>query len=250
MTFEQFSQGDSLLHRTDPRVKIIGALVLGLVVALCRSFDTALAGLAIALLLTAAARLSPLRVARRLAVVNSFNLLLWALLPLTYGRAPMIDLMGLHASLPGILLAALVTVKSNAILLFFISLPATSVVAELGHGLQRLRLSPRLCMLLLFSYRYISVLHREYQRLQQAARLRCFVPRTNLHTYRTYSHLLGMLLVKSWNRAARVQQAMALRGFDGTFHSLQILAMKKTDYLLLAVLLTTGLFLFLLEVVG
>ncbi len=250
MNFEQFSQGNSLLHWTDPRVKIIGTLVLSLVIALCRSFPTALAGLAVALLLTASAGLSLRRVGRRLLVVNSFNLLLWVLLPLTYGLGPEISFLGLQLSLPGTRLAALITIKANAIILFFISLLATSVVAELGHGLQRLRLSPRLCMLLLFSYRYIAVLYLEYQRLQRAARLRCFVPGTNLHTYRTYSHLLGMLLVKSWNRAGRVQQAMALRGFTGTFHSLQTLVMSKSDYLLLSTFLLTGLFLFLLEVLG
>jgi cobalt/nickel transport system permease protein len=59
------------------------------------------------------------------------------------------------------------------------------------------------------------VIYQEYQKLLRAAHMRCFSPSTNLHTYRTYGYLFGMTLVKSYNRAHRVQQAMLLRGFNG-----------------------------------
>ncbi len=248
MNFEQFSRGSSLLHLTDPRVKIICTAVLSLVIALCQEFSTAVVGLLIGIVLVIVARLSISMVLRRLLIVNGFNILLWLLLPLTYGEQPVFNFAGLSISEPGLWLAALITIKANAIILFFISLLATSTVARLGHGLQGLHLSPRLCMLLLFSYRYIFVIHQEYKRLHRAAKLRCFTPRTNLHTYKTYGHLLGMLLVKSWNRAARVRQAMELRGFSGTFYSLHELEMSRIDYLLLAGMLMGGLGLFLLEV--
>ena len=77
-----------------------------------------------------------------------------------------------------------------------------------------------LCLLLLFSYRYIFVIHQEYLRLVRAARLRCFKATTNLHTYRTTGYLFGMTLIKSHHRAQRVKQAMVLRGFQGQFHTL------------------------------
>ncbi len=247
MLFEQFSQGTSPLHRADPRVKLVSVAVIALIIALCQTLYTACAGLLFAIALNAAARLSPGQVGRRLLLVNGFNLLLWLLLPLTYGGEPVLHFAGLSFSQPGILLAALITVKANCMLLLFISLLATSTVAGLGHGLQGLGLPAKLTVLLLFSYRYIDVIHKEYQRLQRAAKLRCFQPGTNLHTYRTYGHLLGMLLVKSWNRAARVEQAMVLRGFSGTFHILHEENMKRRDLLLLVGLLTAGLVLLLIE---
>jgi len=248
MNFEQFSRGTSFLHRADPRVKIISTAALSLVIALCQSFSTALTGLLIAILLVVAARLSPAMILRRLLIVNSFNILLWLLLPLTYGGQAVIDFAGISISRPGLCLAALITIKANAIILLFISLLATSTVARLGHGLQELHLSPRLCMLLLFSYRYIAVIHQEYHRLQRAAKLRCFNPGTNLHTYKTYAHLLGMLLVKSWNRAERVRQAMTLRGFSGRFYSLHELKVNRIDHVLLAGMLLTAMGLFFLEI--
>jgi len=218
-----------------------------MVLALCQQQSTALAGLLLALLLTAAARLRWLAVLRRLLPVNGFNAFLLLILPLSYGSGDSIRFAGLDLSMDGLRLAGLITIKSNAVILIFISLLATSTVAKLGHGLQGLRLSPRLCLLLLFSYRYLGLIHEEFLRLHRAAELRCFRPTTNLHTYKTYAHLLGMVIVRSWNRAARVQQAMILRGFDGVFRSLEVETMRPSDILLLAVLLLAGLGLTVIE---
>ncbi len=220
-----------------------------MVLALCQQTGTACAGLLLALLLTIAARLPWLRLLRRLLIINGFNAFLLLILPLTYGGAESVRFAGFDLSMTGLRLAGLITIKSNAVILIFISLLATSTVAKLGQGLQGLRLSPRLCLLLLFSYRYLGMIYEEFLRLLRAAELRCFRPSTSMHTYKTYAHLLGMVIVRSWNRAARVQQAMMLRGFDGVFRSLEAEAMRQSDILLLAVLLLAGLGLAVLELV-
>jgi cobalt/nickel transport system permease protein len=247
MTFEQFSTGGSWLHQTDPRGKLVSAGLLSLVVALCQQPRTALTGLLLSLLLTAAAQLPWTRVLRRLLIVNGFNAFLLLILPLTYGGAEIVRFAGFDLSLSGLQLAVLITVKANAIVLIFISLLATSTVARLGQGLQGLRFSPRLCLLLLFSYRYLGLIHEEYLRLHRAAGLRSFQAKTNLHTYKTYAHLLGMVIVRSWNRAARVQQAMILRGFDGTFRTLDTAVLHRSDILLTAGLSFAALALAVLE---
>ena len=247
MTFEEFSRGDSLLHSLDPRVKITGTLALTLVVALCHSFCTGVAALLVGGLLLTLSRLHYREVFRRLFVVNGFIAFLWLTLPFTYpGESVAVSF--LHLSRPGIELAALITLKANSIVLFFITLLATSTVAELGHGLAELGLPAKLCLLLLFTYRYIFVIHQEYQRLARAAKMRCFRPGTNLHSYRTYAHLFGMTLVKSWNRAERVSQAMILRGFQGRFYRLQEQVMDTKDLFFLGMLLAITLGLIMIEI--
>ena len=251
MTFEQFSDGTSFLHRADPKGKLISTGVLSLIIALSQTLVPALLGFLLAFTLVLTARLSWTKLLRRLLIVNSFNLLLCLILPLTYSGGPPLAFAGINLSSTGLLLAVLIIVKSNAVILLFISLLATSTAAQLGHGLQQLRLSPKLCLLLLFSYRYIALIQQELFRLQRAATLRCFQPRTNLHTYKTYSYILGMMLVRSWNRAARVQQAMELRGFSGQFHSLrEFKGMRKSDLLLLTILLLAGVGLAGLEILS
>jgi cobalt/nickel transport system permease protein len=95
-----------------------------------------------------------------------------------------------------------------------------------------LRLPDKLCHLLLFTYRYIYVFEQEFRRLVQAMKIRGFRPRTNLHTYRSYAYLAAMLLVRSFDRAERVFQAMLCRGFNGTFYSLRtfLLAAPGSDF--------------------
>jgi cobalt/nickel transport system permease protein len=249
MTFEQFSDGTSFLHRADPRGKLISTSVLSLVIGLSQNWGAALLGFLLALVLVLTARLAWTKLFRRLLIVNSFNLLLCLILPLTYTGDSTFSFFGINLNSTGLFLGLLITVKSNAVILLFISLLATSTTAQLGHSLQQLRLSPKLCLLLLFSYRYIALIQQELFRLQRAATLRGFQPGTNLHTYRTYSYMLGMMLVRSWNRAARVQQAMELRGFSGQFYSLYDSGgMRKSDLLLSAVLLLAGAGLVVIEI--
>jgi cobalt/nickel transport system permease protein len=220
MKFETFSTSSSFLHRLDARVKLLAGLALVVVIALCRTFPTGCAGLALALLLVLVANLSLKSVSKRLLLVNGFVLFLWFTLPLTYPGATAFALGPFEFSREGILLAALISVKTNATVLMLIALVATSSLAALGQALVRLRVPTKLCLLLLFSYRYIFVIHQEYLRLVRAARVRCFKATTNLHTYRTTGYLFGMTLIKSHHRAQRVKQAMALRGFQGQFHTL------------------------------
>ncbi|MFH2124244.1 MAG: cobalt ECF transporter T component CbiQ [Pseudomonadota bacterium] len=237
MLEEPFAIGHSLLHRRDARVKIIAACVLTLILALTESFVVAASGFIGAGLLLAVGRLQPRQVLRHLLTANLFVLFLWLTLPLTYGGDTMTAPGGITLSSTGIHLCALITLKTNAIILTLLSLLSTSSIADLGHGLEGLAIPPKLCFMLLSTYRYIFVIHQEYQRLQRAARMRGFVARTNLHTYRTFSHLFAMTLVKSWNRARRVHQAMLLRGFNGQLIPLHQPQPAKTDFLFLLILL-------------
>jgi cobalt/nickel transport system permease protein len=123
--------------------------------------------------------------------------------------------------LMGVTLAAQITLKSNAILLAFIALMATMPFATLGHALHRLRVPEKIVHLLLMTYRYIFVIEHEYLRLMRAAKIRGFRPGTNVNTYRTFAFIMGMLFVRSAERAEKVHQAMLCRGFKGKFYSLQ-----------------------------
>ncbi|MGB3210795.1 MAG: cobalt ECF transporter T component CbiQ [Desulforhopalus sp.] len=243
MMDERFAQGNSLLHRRDPKVKVIVATAFITVVAISDSFIVVSMALALASFLTLLSRLEAVPVLKRLFAANTFTLFLWLTLPLTYGGEELSKLGPLSLSDEGIRLATLITIKTNAIVLSLTALLATSKIASLGHALERLHLPRRLCFLLLFSYRYVFVIHQEYQKLNRAAQMRCFIPATNLHTYRTYGYLFGMTMVRSWNRAARVHQAMLLRGFNGRLMPLTQQTVDKNDLFFLAcgLIVTTAL---------
>jgi len=226
---EPFSEGNSLIHRLDPRGKIIVAGLFAVLVAVAKSMPAALAGLVLALLCLALARLPLKKVIVRLLVVNSFIFFLWFVLPLTYPGDAVLTFGPLSASRQGLTFTALITLKSNAIVIALMALVATVPVVTLGQAMHDMRFPDKLCHLLLFTYRYLYVFEQEFHRLVQAMKIRGFQPRTNLHTYRSYAYLAAMLLVRSYDRADRVFQAMLCRGFHGIFYSLRTFSWHRRD---------------------
>ncbi len=221
MLREPFAVGDSPLHRLDPRVRLASAAVYSCAVAVCREFPALAAALVLSLTLVTIARLRTVEVLKRLMVVNGLVVFIWAVIPFTFPGEVLFRLGPFQAAREGVALAAQITLKSNAIVLAFMALVATMPFATVGHALHRLRVPDKIVHLLLMTYRYIFVIEQEYQRLVRAARIRGFRPGTNLHTYRTYAYLVGMLFVKAVDRAERVRWAMLCRGFKRRFYSLQ-----------------------------
>lgn len=221
MLREPFAVGDSPLHRLDPRIRLASAAVYSCAVAVCREFPALAAALALSLALVMIGRLRTVDVLKRLLVVNGLVVFIWAVIPFTFPGEVLFRLGPFQAAREGVALAAQITLKSNAIVLAFMALVATMPFATVGHALHRLRVPDKIVHLLLMTYRYIFVIEQEYQRLVRAARIRGFRPGTDLHTYRTYAYLVGMLFVKAVDRAERVRWAMLCRGFKRRFYSLQ-----------------------------
>lgn len=217
---EPFADGQSLIHRLDPRVRLLAASIVSVTVALLESPAAMGTALALAISAAAGARLPVKPVARRLGLLSGFLILMWLLLPITAGGNPVGRLGPFAIGDRGIVLAAAITFKSTTILLVLMALVATMTVATLGNAMGRLRIPPKIIYLLLMTYRYIYVIESEYRRLVAALKIRGFVPKTSLHAYRTYAYLVGMLLVRAALRADRVHQAMVCRGFQGRFYTI------------------------------
>ena len=221
MISEPFAIGDSLIHRLDPRIRVVLSVLYTFVIALAYQFVVLTAALILSSALIAIARLSIKAVFKRMVMVNALILLLWLVLPFTFNGNVLTRIGPFAIYHPGVVLAAQITLKSNAILFAFIALIATMSLATLGHALHRLGVPEKMVHLLLMTYRYLFVIELEYLRLMRASKIRGFRPGTNVNTYRTYSYVIGMLFVRAAARAERVYQAMLCRGFNGKFYSLQ-----------------------------
>ena len=222
MIEEKFAWGSSFIHRLDPCVRIVSALVLSIPAALCDNIDVAGFYLCIALVLIIMARLEPWDVLQRLKPVFLFLVMIWILVPLTFKGEILYQYKWIKVSMPGIIVCAKITLKSFAILLIFTALIATMPIATLGNALHQLHVPDKMVFLVLMSYRYIAVIEDEYKRLLRAAKFRGFNPGTNLHSYRTFAYLAGMLFVRASLRAQRVYKAMLCRGFNQKFHTLDV----------------------------
>ncbi|UCG14649.1 MAG: cobalt ECF transporter T component CbiQ [Deltaproteobacteria bacterium] len=229
MHIDNFASGNSVLHHLDPRIKIVVAALFSVVVALADKYACLSAALCVSLALLLLARLPLKQVLLRLLAVNTFILFLWVFLPFTYGGKELFTVGPLAATREGVAYALIITVKSNTIVLALIALLGTSPVITLGHALSHLYVPDKLIHLFFFSLRYLQVLHLEYERLRDAMRIRGFKPGTNLHTYRTFAYLVGMLLIKSVDRADRIRKAMLCRGFHGKLYVLSHFELQRKD---------------------
>ncbi|NCP09474.1 cobalt ECF transporter T component CbiQ, partial [bacterium] len=129
MIEEVFATGDSLMHRLDPRVRILAALAYSIPVALVSRPIPMILALVLSILITALARLQVKALFKRLIVVNSIILLFWIVVPFTFDGETIFEIGPLAATREGIIYAASVTIKSNAIFLAFLALVATMPVA-------------------------------------------------------------------------------------------------------------------------
>jgi cobalt/nickel transport system permease protein len=231
MLQEAFAYGNSYVHQLDPRLRLISACVYSIVVALSHSFQVLAAAVLISIFWIVLARLPIREIIKRIIVLNSFNVLLWIVLPLTFEGSIASVLGPLTIYQAGLIMAAQITLKSNAILLILMALVATMNLSVLGHALNWWHVPDKMVHLLLMTYRYVFLIEQEYQRLIRAARFRGFRPGTSLHTYKTYAAIVGMLLVRSVVRADRVQKAMLCRGFKGRFYCLHEFNTGKQEWL-------------------
>ena len=212
---------ESPLGRLDARWKLASLLPAAVLIGLLRDWRLSVTALALALTLVLAARLPWRWYLLRMAGISLF-LLLFLAWPVFFPREgeAVWNLGWLALSeaatqrLIGILARALAMVSLVLVLLTTAPLPDTFKAA---HALHAPSLPVQLMML---TYRYLFLMGEEFRRLRIALRVRGFRNRASRHAYRTVGQVTGTLLVRSYERAERVGQAMRARGFDGTFRSL------------------------------
>jgi cobalt/nickel transport system permease protein len=236
MIGEEFGSGDSLIHHLDPRVKIVAVSFFSVVVAVSNRLAVLMWALVLGFCIVLLARVPMRQLVRRLVPVNVFILFLWIFLPFTVQGEPLFSVGPLVGTNEGVLYATQISLKSNAIVAVLIALVASNSILTLGHAMHELRVPTKIVHLFFFTYRYIHVIRREYIRLVHAMKVRGFRIGTNMHTYRTIAYLVGMLLVRSCDRAQRVHNAMLCRGFRGKLYSLSRFSLRTVDVISLIVM--------------
>jgi cobalt/nickel transport system permease protein len=251
LALDHLPQPDSLLSRLDPRWKLAALALATLSVAFLHTLTAAAMAMAGALLLVALAGL-PLRwYLYRLGGLALFLLMFVAVLPfILHDGGPCLALGSLRISWYGVRVAVLLSLKALSLAtLVLVGLTTSSLSATLKAA-RWLHVPDLLVQLAMLSYRYIFLLGAELSRLRIALRVRGFRNRASRHSYRTIGHVAGTLLVRGYERAERVGQAMRCRGFDGRFRSLAEFRTTAADCLFFVLLVGGAALLLLIEFLG
>jgi cobalt/nickel transport system permease protein len=108
-----------------------------------------------------------------------------------------------------------------------LALVACTGMNRLGSGLGRLGVPRVFIVQLLFLYRYLFVVADEGGKMFRSVELRS--ERARPLSLRTYSALIGTLLLRSMDHAEHVYSAMVARGFDGEIRVMKPSSVRWTD---------------------
>jgi cobalt/nickel transport system permease protein len=208
---ERYSGGIGPLHRLDARIKLIAALIFVVtVVATPMGAWRALGALGLVLVfLIGLAGIPPRELGRRwLGLFLVVGFLAIVIAPTHPARE--------HHGLA--VVASSILIKNGLALLTMLVLAGVTPFPKLLQAMRKLGVPRILVSTLQFMDRYRHVLLDELNRMATARRARTFSRRAL--PWSLLTGLIGMLFLRTFERAERVHDAMIARGWQGVHHSL------------------------------
>ncbi len=219
LRLDSYYPADTVLHRLDPRARLLfvfsAMLALG---AAPPRLDLLLGAFVMVLALARVSRAPAASFLARMTAVSPFILLMAALRLLTGVDETPTGLVVQPAALTASI--ALVLKGYTAILLLGV-LVVTSGIPQILWALEKLHAPQVLVMTANLMFRYFDLLLDEYQNLVRARSSRCAGP-LNFSRIPMLASEIGLLFIKSWERAERVHAAMLSRGFTGSLPPRQL----------------------------
>lgn len=241
---DRYRQGTSLVHRLDPRLKLLATLAFVLAVTTTPP-GAWLAFALLAALVVAAIRVAKVPLAEGLkhsAIALPFAGMVAISLPFTqagevvWSWQPFGSAQGglfgftLAVTDEGLLLFATVVVKAWLSVMVSGLLVATTPFPDLLKAMRSLHVPAVLTATISFMYRYLFVLVDEAMRLQTARAARSVgAGRTVWWRARVLGRMIGSLFIRSYERSERIYAAMLSRGFAGEVRTLTRLTWQTRD---------------------
>src|SRR5690606_15260451 len=242
---DRYEARDSLLHRLDPRVKVVVTLlfILSNVLLPDGAWPAYLAAWLFLLLAVSLARLSPLFVLRRSLLALPFVLAAVSVLFTVPGETRLawqIGSLSLTVSDQGLIRFGSILVRSWLSVQMAILLTATTQFPDLMHALRHLKVPALLVAIIAFMYRYLSVLVDEARRLLRAREARSAqgpqgtAGRSLRWRAQVAGGMVGQLFLRSMERSDRVYGAMVARGYRGQLLTMNPHVMGRPDWFMAA----------------
>ncbi|MDO5530518.1 energy-coupling factor transporter transmembrane protein EcfT [Sutterella sp.] len=225
----------SLLAAPGDRARLILFGLLALTAAVLKTPAAAGAAFAGAALLLALClgNMRKRSLLRNVAAVNVFTTALWLIVPWTTPGESVLTLGVVPITREGLLLALLTTLRCNAVLFLFLVLAAPMGVSRTAATMGALGMPAKLVTLITLMARQILALRQELAHMREAAMLRGFEPRMNLHTYRTLAAFVSLLFLRAFMKSRRLEEALTLRGFSGSWPRRAVPGLTLAEVLLI-----------------
>ena len=227
-SLEKLAGNDTCIHRLHPMVKLLAALFYILIVA---SFDRYSFGRLVPFvfypaILMALAEIPYPMLLKRMAVALPFCLFA-GLSNIVFDRAAMLHVLTVPVSF-GLVSFFTILLRTYLCVMAVLILVSTVPFSALAAQLRRLRVPEILVTVFEMTYRYIGTLLLEASSMFTAYTLRN--TRTKGIEMRHSGNFIGHLLLKSFDRAERVYNAMKCRGYAVSHSFRESRKYTGTDY--------------------
>jgi cobalt/nickel transport system permease protein len=217
---DEYSGLNSFVHRLDPRTKLVCSLafIVAVVLTPAGTWKVYAVYLLIMAGLIGLSRLPLKYVLKRSLAIFPFVIMITIFVPF-FKQGQVLagfDIGTWHIAVTyeGLAVLVNVVVKSWLCILCLIVLSSSTKFEQLLHGMYRLRVPQVFVQIISFMYRYMFVLADQAMRMQMAMDSRNFgLNRRNI--IKTMGNMIGMLFIRSYERAERIYAAMLSRGYNG-----------------------------------
>ena len=231
---------NSLLEKLDPRTKIIS--FLSVILCMILTPITRIRDFELYFLLILAigffSGITPRQILKRLCILIPFVIFIAMFIPFVKEGSVCLSLKisnwNLDITYEGVWTFLNIIVKSTLSIFLLVIATSTTTFPDFIKGLDMLRVPRLLVMLMSFMYRYIFVLIDEAGKLMRARSLRYFGSRYK-EQFRVIGFMIGVLFIRTFERAERIYSAMIIRGFSG-----EVLSVKCFRFSYMDILFTLG----------
>jgi cobalt/nickel transport system permease protein len=224
---DQLSYKNTFVHRLDPRVKLIATLLFLFTVISFSKYEIValLPFFLYPVLLMTIGEIPFMFILKKVIIVSPFAIFIGIFNPLLdSGQVFIFNDLAVSAgwlSFFSIMLKFTLTVSTALLLVATTSFPGVC------HALRQMGLPSLFVSQLLFLYRYIFVLMEETMRIVRARNMRSYGQSGK--GIRIFVRLVGILFIRTVERAERVYFAMLSRGFQGDMPTLKRSHIKAGD---------------------
>ena len=236
---DKYSSLRSPIHSLDPRAKSLATFLYILIVVLTPVTEPAkyIAYLLVLMVTLALSRIPPIHIIKRIAAALPFVLLIVMFVPFfkegeTAGSIAVGPVV-FEVTVEGLRIMTGVIVKSSLAVAALAMLVGSTRFSDLLKGLEKMHVPSIMVAVLAFMYRFIFVLTDDAQRLARAFSLRNFGG-FRLRKIRAVGNMIGLLFIRTYERAERIFAAMVLRGYEGRTMTMSGLKLRARDALFFA----------------
>lgn len=244
-TVERLADGDTIIHKIHPFVKIIISLVYIILVVSVKKYniDNLLAFFLYPIIIFQIIKVPSRYIVKRILFVLPFSIMA-GISNIIFEREIAIKIMNVSISygvisFTSLILKTILTVL--AVIILVVSTPMNMIFSEL----RRLKVPSVITTQLMFTYKYISLIAREGKNMYLSYSLR--KGESKGIYLKDIGMFLGQLILRSFERAERLYIAMKCRGYDE--ESTLVSSNKKINiYDLLYLLFMCSIFIFFRQV--